>query len=118
VLRGAIEIDGVPVHYGRHDEAQARGTEALVLEGTVADLALAMEEHGASQRIAGLAFVQPGMAALAQAGIRQPLRREQLRSIRPSARKARDRVLPGPAAASCAVRGVTTRFVRNRTLTG
>jgi hypothetical protein len=28
-----------------------------------------VEEHRAAQRIAGLALVQPGMAALAQAGV-------------------------------------------------
>ena len=62
---GAIEIDGVPMDDGRGDQAEARGAEALVLKRAVADLALAMEEHRAAQRIAGLALIEPGMAALA-----------------------------------------------------
>src|SRR5215831_7050690 len=106
LLYGAVEVDGVPVHDGRCDETQARGTEALVLEGAIADLTLAMEENGAAERIASLAFVQAGMAPLAQAGIGQPLQRmfpckvNIVRSIGPRARKARDKALPGPAAAS------------------
>jgi len=40
------------------------GAEALVLERAVAELALPVEEHGPAQRIAGLALVQPGVAAL------------------------------------------------------
>jgi hypothetical protein len=40
---------------------------SCLLIGTVADLALAMEEHRAAHRIAGHALVQPGMAMLAQA---------------------------------------------------
>jgi hypothetical protein len=47
------------------DEAQTRGAETLIFEGTIADLALAMEENGAPQGITGLALVQPRMAALA-----------------------------------------------------
>ena len=70
VLDGLVEIDGVPVDDGGSDEAEPGGPEALVLEGAVADFALAMEEHGPAQGIAGLAFVQPGMAALAQSRIR------------------------------------------------
>src|SRR5215472_6319017 len=66
---GAVEIDGVPMDDGRGDQAEARGAEALVLERAVADLALAMEEHRATQRIAGLALIEPGMAALAQVGV-------------------------------------------------
>ena len=66
---GAVEIDSVPVHDSRGDQTEARGAEALVLKRAVADLALAMEEHRAAQRIAGFALVQPRMAALAQAGV-------------------------------------------------
>src|SRR6516165_3104551 len=60
---GAVEIDSVPVHDSRGDQTEARGAEALVLKRAVADLALAMEEHRAAQRIAGFALVQPRMAA-------------------------------------------------------
>ena len=57
--------DGVPVHDGCGDHAETRGAEALVLKRTATDLPLAMEEHRAAHRIAGLALVQPGMAVLA-----------------------------------------------------
>jgi hypothetical protein len=42
---------------------------SCLLIRTVTDLALAMEEHRAAHRIAGLALVQPGMAVLAQVGV-------------------------------------------------
>ena len=82
---GAVEIDGVPMHDRRGDEAEAGRAEALVLEGPVADLTLAMEEDGAAQGIARLAFVQPGMTALAQGGIGEPLESEQ-RTLDPAER--------------------------------
>jgi hypothetical protein len=47
-------------------EAQARGAEALILEGAIPDFAQPVEEHRAAQRVACFALVQPGMAALAQ----------------------------------------------------
>ena len=77
VLDGLVEIDGVPVNDDGGDEAEPGGAEALVLEGAVADFALAMEEHGPAQGIAGLALVKPGIAALAQSGVGQPLQGEQ-----------------------------------------
>ena len=51
---------------GGGDEAQAGRAEALVLEGAVSDFSLTMEEYRAPQRVAGLALVQSGVAALAQ----------------------------------------------------
>ena len=69
LVDGSGEIDRVPMDDRRRDQAQARGAEALVFECAVADFALAMEEDGTAQRIAGLAFIQPGMAALAQVGV-------------------------------------------------
>ena len=74
---GAIEIDRVPVHDRGGDEAQARGAKTLVLESAVADFALAMEEHRSPQRVACLAFVEPGVAALAERRIGQPLQGKQ-----------------------------------------
>jgi hypothetical protein len=44
-------------------------SEALALESSVTDFALTVEEDRTPQRIAGLAFVKPGMAALTQVGI-------------------------------------------------
>ena len=73
MLDDTVEVDGVPVDDRGGDEAQTRGTKALVLEGAVSDLALTMEEDGTAQRVAGLAFVEPGMAALPEVRIGQPL---------------------------------------------
>ena len=42
VLDGAVEVDGVPVDDCGGDEAQAGCPEALILEGPVTDLALAV----------------------------------------------------------------------------
>ena len=74
---GAVEIDSVPVHDRRCDQAEAGGAEGLVLERAVTDLALPMEEDGAAQGTASLALIQPGMIALAQARIGQPLQSKQ-----------------------------------------
>jgi hypothetical protein len=98
VLDGAVEVDGVPVDDRGGDEAQAGCPEALILEGPITDFALAVEEDRTAQGVAGLTLFEAGMAALAQLGIGQPCRVNRVRSIRPSARKARDRVLPAPAA--------------------
>jgi hypothetical protein len=66
---GTVEIDCVPVDNGGGDEAQARCAEALTFKGAVSNFPLSMEDHRASQRVAGLALVETGMAALAQRGI-------------------------------------------------
>jgi hypothetical protein len=49
LLYGTVEVNRVPVHDRRRDQAEAGSTEALVLEGAVTDLTLAVEEHGAAQ---------------------------------------------------------------------
>ena len=66
LLDGTVEIDRVPMDDGGGDEAQARRAEALVFEGAVSNFTLAMKEHRTPQRVAGLALVETGMAALAQ----------------------------------------------------
>ena len=63
---GTVEIDRVPMNNGGGDEAQARRAEALVFESAVSNFSLTMKEHCAPQRVAGLALVETGMAALAQ----------------------------------------------------
>ena len=63
---GAVEIDRVPVNDSGGDEAQARRAKALVFEGTVSNFSLTVKEHRAPQRVAGLALVETGVAALAQ----------------------------------------------------
>ena len=77
VLDGTVQVDRVPMDDRGGDEAQAGRTKALVLKGAIANFALAMEEHRAPERVAGLAFVEAGVATLAQVGIREPLQGEQ-----------------------------------------
>ncbi len=52
------------------DETQARRAEALVLEGAVSNFPLTVKEYRAPQRVAGLALIETGVAALAQRRIR------------------------------------------------
>ena len=66
VLYGSLQVDGIPVNNSRGDEAQARRAEALVFESAVSNFSLTMKEHCAPQRVARLALVETGMAALAQ----------------------------------------------------
>ena len=63
---GTVEIDRVPVNDGSGNEAQARRAEALIFEGPVSNFPLTVKKHRATQRVAGLALVETGMAALAQ----------------------------------------------------
>ena len=63
---GAAQVDGVPEDDGRDRQIQARRPVALVFEGAVPDLALAMEKQRAGQRVAGLAFIEAGVAPAPQ----------------------------------------------------
>jgi hypothetical protein len=49
LLRCTFKIDGVPKGDRSDDQVEAAGSVALVLEGPVADLAEAIEEHGTSE---------------------------------------------------------------------
>jgi hypothetical protein len=75
-----VEVDGIPLDDCSGDEAQAGCPEALVLEGPITDCALTVEEDRSAQGADCLALVEPGMAALTQVGIRQPLRRKAART--------------------------------------
>jgi hypothetical protein len=66
---GAVEIDGVPVHGGCGNKAETGGAEALVLKREVTDLTLAIEEHRAAHRIAGLALFSPAWLCCASRGL-------------------------------------------------
>ena len=76
-MRRPFQIDRVPQHDGRCHQIEAAGPVALLLEAAVADFPQAVEEHGAGQRVARLAFVQPGMHAAAQLDALQPVQDEQ-----------------------------------------
>ena len=56
---GVTEVDGVPKDDGGDREVETRGPVALVFEGAVPDLAVAMEKQGAGERVPGLALVEP-----------------------------------------------------------
>ena len=58
---GVVEVVGVPEDDGGDREVEAGGTVALVFEGAVPDLAVAMEKQGAGERVPGLALVEPGV---------------------------------------------------------
>ena len=74
---GTLQIDRVPQHDGRRHQIEAAGPVALLLEAAVADFPQAVEEHGAGQRVARFALVQPGMHAAAQLDALQPIQDEQ-----------------------------------------
>ena len=76
-MRRTLQVDRVPQHDGRRHQVEAAGPVALLLEAAVADFPQAVEEHGAGQRVARLAFVQPGMHAAAQLDALQPVQNEQ-----------------------------------------
>jgi hypothetical protein len=58
---GVTEIDGVPEDDGGDREVETGGPVALVFEGAVADLAVAMEKQGPGQCVSGLAFIEPSV---------------------------------------------------------
>ena len=72
-----LKIDRVPQHDGGCHQVETGSAVALLLETAVADFPQAVEEHGAGQRVARLAFVQPGMHAAAQLDALQPVQDEQ-----------------------------------------
>ena len=74
---GAAEIDGVPEDDGGDGEIEAGSAIALIFEGPIADFAETMEEHGARQGVARLAFVEAGVGPSAQSWIADPVEHEQ-----------------------------------------
>ena len=54
--KGALQILRVPEDDGGYQQVEAGGPEELVLEGTIAQLAEAVEEDGPRQRVARLAL--------------------------------------------------------------
>ena len=68
-LHGPFQVDRVPQHDGGHHPIEAAGAIALVLEAAVADFAQPVHEHGAGQRVPGLALVQAGLRAAPQSGV-------------------------------------------------
>lgn len=60
-LDGPFHVDGIPQHNGGRHQIETGGTVALVFKTAIAHLAEAVEKHGPSERVAGLALVQSGM---------------------------------------------------------
>ncbi len=74
---GPFEIDGVPENDGGNDQVQAACAVALILERAVAQITLPIEEHGTSQRISGLAFIESDLNTSAEVGVFHPLQHEK-----------------------------------------
>ena len=72
-VEGGLQVAGVPEDDGRNEQVQPGGAVGLVLEGSVAQFAEAMEEHGPGERVAGLALVQAGVGAPAQVAAAEPV---------------------------------------------
>ncbi len=53
----AFQVDRVPEDDGGDDQIEPAGAVALILEGSVAQVALPVEEHGTGECISGLALV-------------------------------------------------------------
>jgi hypothetical protein len=66
LCNGTAEVDGVPKDDGGDREVEARGTVALIFEGTVPDFAVTMEKQGAGERVSGLALVETGIGTASE----------------------------------------------------
>lgn len=87
-LRRPLQIDRVPPHDSRRHQIEAAGPIALLLKAAVADFAQPVEEHGAGQCIARFALVQSSLDAAAQLDALQATSMNNVRSMRPSSRRA------------------------------
>ncbi len=74
---GAFQINGIPECDGRDDQIQAAGAIALVLEASVAQVALAVEEDGTRESVSGFAFVEANLDTPAEFGVFHPLQHEK-----------------------------------------
>lgn len=72
-----LKIARVPENDRGDEKVEAGGTIDLIFEGSVTDLAQAIEEERAGERITGLALVQAGLSTPPQVDILQPVEREQ-----------------------------------------
>ena len=54
----SLQVNRIPQHDGSRHQVEAAGSVTLLLETAVADFPQAVEEHGAGQRVAGLALVE------------------------------------------------------------
>lgn len=77
VAGGAVEINGVPQDDGRDDEVKTGCPVPLVLKDAVAQFAEPIEEDGAGECVAGLAFVEVGIGAAMQICVIEPVEHEQ-----------------------------------------
>ena len=98
-LDGALEVAAVPQHDGGDQQVEAAGAVVLVLVRAVADLAQAVEEDGAGERVACLALVEAVLRRRRSSGLRSQSRTKSVRSIRPTLRRpAASRLCRGKAA--------------------
>jgi hypothetical protein len=73
---GFPKINRIPENNGRYDKVETGRTVALVLEWTVANLAKAVEEDGASQRIASFTLIETGLHTGSQGRVLHPVQDE------------------------------------------
>lgn len=75
VIKGGLQITGVPENDSGDQQVHARRSVRLVFEAAVAHLAQPVEEDRPGQGVAGLPFVEAGIGAPAQGRITQPVER-------------------------------------------
>jgi hypothetical protein len=54
----AFKVDGIPMDDGSDNEVETTRPIALILETTVTQVALPVEEHGAGKSVSGFAFIE------------------------------------------------------------
>lgn len=74
---GTAEINGIPVDDGADDKVEARGTECLTFERSVADFAALMEENGPLELVGGFSFVKTGLTSPAKCRVGIPFDHKQ-----------------------------------------
>ena len=60
-VEGCLQVARIPQNDGGDQQVQPRCPISLVLERAVAQLAQAVKEHGAGERVGRLALIQPGI---------------------------------------------------------
>lgn len=96
VLHGPLHVDRVSVDDHRNHQVEARGTEALVKQGTIGDSALTLGMDGVD-----LALIETGPAAAPVARLFQPVEDVQ-RALDPA-----DLLQPGRAGSGAGKRRVS-----------
>ena len=73
----AFQVHRVPEDDGRNDQVEPACAVTLVLEASVAQVALPVEEDGTSEGVPGLALVEANLDTSAQLRVLHPLQHEE-----------------------------------------